>query len=99
CCSFHGQAMIGTPVALTASAEPELVHQDPVQLSLGFAGIPARRVSVGARSNRRHPSVASRSHPESFRRRLATTGASPKAQQAYTWQMDQLMLAARRHGL
>jgi integrase len=53
--------------------------------------------------NRRRPPEAPRGQSttlaEQFRRRLAATGASPKAQKAYVFQLRQLLSAAHRRGL
>jgi integrase len=72
-----------------------------MQLSLGLVGVPDRR----ARQPKRTGRAQARHHAQtaallaSFRRRLAATGASRKAQQAYLFQMEQLVAAAHRHRL
>jgi integrase len=65
-----------------------------VQRSLGLLGISDRLISQPAR---RLPSVDG--VLETFRRRLTATGASAKTQQAYGWQMRQLLATAHRRGL
>src|SRR5215208_1805809 len=71
-----------------------------VQLSLGLLGVPdrvmprPRRLGGGwAQPCRKWAALGH------FQSRLAATGASRKTQQAYVFQMEQLLAAARRHGL
>src|SRR5688572_6087646 len=70
-----------------------------VQLSLGLAGVPDRVVPP----KHDEPKRARCNEPsgvlvEAFCRRLAATGASRKAQQAYVFQLEQLLAAAHRQG-
>jgi integrase len=71
-----------------------------MQLSLGLLDVPDRMVPPqrGRRERVRVP-ASSALLLERFRRRLMATGASRKAQEAYFFQMERLLAAARRHGL
>jgi site-specific recombinase XerC len=64
------------------------------QLSLGLCDLPARPVARSGQA-RTQRSEQPEKLIESFRRRLLATGASPKTQAAYIWQIEQLLAAAR----
>jgi integrase len=72
-----------------------------LQLSLGLLGVPDREVR--SRSHRARPRgrrlIEHCSLTQGFQRRLAATGASRKTQQSYVFQLERLLVAARRLGL
>lgn len=76
--------------------------QEPIatQLSLGLLDIPARVVMRRLRRPRPFPSgdTTSPTLLAQYVQRLAHTGLSAKTQQAYIFQVGQLLGAARRHG-
>ncbi len=72
-----------------------------VQLSLGLLGVPARELRSRARPRpaRKCSLTEDCALIHGFQHLLAATGKSKKTQQAYIYQLDQLLTAARRLGL